>query len=164
MSTACVESSNKSFLAFPINRGVSEDAEALRREVTELVDSFAQSVTIGEYYRQTRQSLFKATMECSRDNWDGYGAKAIDWGSYVNATYFSQLLPTHIPIPEIYVDPEGEVTFEWYAGPRQVFSVSTGPNKELVFAGLFGANKTHGTEYLDDELPETILDNIHRVF
>ena len=82
----------------------------------------------------------------------------------MNALYFSQLLPVNIPIPEIYVDPDGAVTFEWYVGARQVFSVSMGSNNELLYAGLFGANKTHGTEHLDDGLPETILDNIHRVF
>ena len=164
MTTLCTKTDNKSFLAFPINRGVSEDSIALQRQATDIFEGFAQSVTIGEYYRETRQSLAKTTEECSVENWDGYGAKAIDSSSYVNAIYFSQLLPVDIPIPEIYVDPDGEVTFEWYTGPRQVFSVSMGSKNELIYAGLFGANKTHGTEYLDDELPEMILDNIRRVF
>jgi len=164
MTTLCAKPDNKNFLAFPINRGVSEDSIALQKQATDILEDFAQSVTIGEYYRETRQSLAKSTEECSVENWDGYGAKAIDSSSYVNAIYFSQLLPVNIPIPEIYVDPDGEVTFEWYTGPRQVFSVTMGSNNELIYAGLFGANKTHGTECLDDELHETILNNIHRVF
>jgi len=164
MTTLCAKTDNRSFLAFPMNRGVSEDAIALQRQAADILEGFARSVTIGEFYRNTRQSLAKAADECSVENWDGYGAKAVDSSSYVNALYFSQLLPVNIPIPEIYVDPDGAITFEWYVGPRQVFSVSMGSNNELVYAGLFGANKTHGTEHLDDELPETILDNIHRVF
>ena len=163
MTTLCAKTDNKSFLAFPMNRGVSEDAIALQRQATDLLEDFARSVTIGEFYRNTLQSLAKTAAECSVENWDGYGAKAIDGSSYLNAVCFSQLLPVNIPIPEIYVDPDGEVTFEWYTGPRQVFSISMGSSNELIYAGLFGANKTHGTEYLDDELPEMILDNIRRV-
>ena len=164
MITLCAKPDNKSFLAFPMNRGVSEDAIALQEQATDILEDFAQTVTIGEYYRKMRQSLVETANECSFDNWDGYGAKAIDSSSHQNAIYFSQLLPANIPIPEIHVDPDGEVTFEWYTGPRQVFSVTMGSNNELIYAGLFGANKTHGTEYRDDELPETILDNIYRVF
>ena len=161
-TTLCIMPGNKNFLAPPINRGVSEDAKSLQRQFAELLEDFTGSISIGGHLSETRQSLAKATEECSTDNWDSYGAKAIDQNSYASARYFSCLLPTNIPVPKIYVDPDGEVTFEWYAGPRQVFSVSMGSNNELIYAGLFGANKTHGTEYLDDELPGTILDNIRR--
>ena len=164
MITLSAKADNKNFLAFPVNRGVSEGTTKLQEKIDGIVEEIAQSVTISRNYREMRQLLAKATEECSADNWDGYGAKAIDETSYGNAIHFSWLLPLNIPVPEIYIDPDGEVNFEWYVGPRQVFSVSIGSNNELAYAGLFGANKTHGAEYLDDELPGTILDNIRRVF
>ena len=164
MTTLCKEPHNKNLLAFPMNLGVSEDAKGLQKQIADILEDFAQSITIGGHYKETLRLLANITKECSSDNWDAYGAKAIDEASYNNAIYFSRLLPPDVPIPEIYVDPDGEVTFEWYTGPRQVFSVSIGSNNELVYAGLFGVNKTHGVEYLDDELPGTILDNIRRVF
>ncbi|GAI04857.1 unnamed protein product, partial [marine sediment metagenome] len=46
------------------------------------------------------------------DDWDSYGARPIDAKSLLNATLFARLLPMTVPIPEIYVDPDGEIGFE----------------------------------------------------
>ena len=129
----------------------------------EVLSAVFQSQSVASVYRQTTRILYNAIEECSFDDWDGYGAKAIDGLSWKNALWFSQLLPSNVPVPEIYVDSNGEATFEWYIAPRQVFSVTVRGNGELVYAGIFGANKIHGTVHLDDELPEVILGNIYRV-
>ncbi len=152
-----------SSLAFPSNFGVSDDAYAIERKYMEMLRTLIQSQTVARVYRQTTRILHNAIEECSFDDWDGYGAKAIDELAWEKALWFSQLLPTNIPVPDIYVDSDGEATFEWYISPRQVFSVTVRGNGQLVYAGLFGANKAHGTEHLDDELPEVILENIYRV-
>jgi len=150
--------------AFPINLGVSDDASQVEREAQEMWIVLYQSQSAAGVYRQTTRTFHNAVEECNFDNWDGYGAKAIDELSWSKALLFSQLLPTNIPIPDIYVDSDGEATFEWYIAPRQVFSVTVRGNGELVYAGIFGSNKIDGTEHLDDELPQVILENIYRVF
>src|SRR4030042_6147898 len=162
MTTRCPPL-NTSFLAFPCNFGVSPSAGLLERLAKELLDIFDQSITMGQHYKETLKIIDKAIKEHSIDNWDGYGAQAVDTVSCANALWFSRLLPMQVPVPEIYIDPDGEVTFEWYIAPRKVFSVTVRGNKELAYAGLFGANKTHGTESLYDEVPETILEAISRV-
>lgn len=149
--------------AFPSNVGVSEDAYAVERSATDMLHAFVQSQSVAGIYKQTIKNLYRAMEECSSDDWDGYGARAIDVRSWEKALWFSQLLPSNVPVPDIYVDSDGEATFEWYIAPRQVFSVTVRENGELVYAGIFGANKTHGTEHLSDELPEVILENIYRV-
>lgn len=154
---------NTSPFAFPSNLGVSDDAYAVERNAMEMLCALIQSQSVASVYRQTTRVLYNAIEECSFNDWDGYGAKAIDELSWEKALWFSQLLPTNVPVPDIYVDSDGEATFEWYIAPRQVFSVTVRGNGELVYAGIFGANKTHGTEHLDDELPEVILENIYRV-
>jgi hypothetical protein len=73
------------------------------------------------------------------------------------------VLPFGIPEPEVSAEPDGEITFEWFAGPAQVFSVSVGPGNELNYAGLFGAGRTYGTEVFHDEVPEVVLSHIKRV-
>ncbi len=156
--------SNASPIFFRKPWGVSDSAEALQRQSEQLQRDFAQSITFGEHLRETFQNLLKAKEEYSVDNWDGYDAKAIDELSYEKAVLFALLLPSGIPTPEIYVDPDGEVTFEWYEGPRQVFSISIGSNYELSYAGLFGANKTCGIEQFYDDIPDAVLDNVERVF
>ena len=149
--------------AFPSNVGVSDTAYMVHSNATEMMRAFIPSQIIASAFRQTIRSFCNALSESSLDDWDGYGAKAVNERSWEKAISFSLLLPTNIPVPEVYVDSEGEATFEWYIAPRQVFSVTVRKNGELVYAGIFGANKTHGTEYASDELPKVIVDNIYRV-
>jgi len=150
--------------AFPSNLGVSDDASTVEKEGEEMWRFLSQSQSAAGVYRQTARAFHNAIEECNLDNWDGYSARAVDEFSWWKALLFSRLLPTNIPMPDIYVDPDGEATFEWYAAPRQVFSVTVRGNGELVYAGIFGPNRIHGTEHLDDELPEVIVQNIYRVF
>lgn len=164
MTKAYATIDNNYFLAFPRNSGVSEDAHWFKKRMEELQENSAHSLTVSQHYNEARHALTDAIEKCSVDNWDGYGAKRISGASCGNAMRFAQVLPASVPVPELYVDPEGEITFEWYVAPRQVFSVTIGSNNEMVYAGLFGSNDTHGTEYLGDELPDTLLDNIRRVF
>jgi hypothetical protein len=149
--------------AFPSNSGVSDDASAFEREYQKMLNEIFQSQTMAKIHRQTIRIFKVASKESSSDNWDGYGAKAFDVLAWRKALWFSQLLPTDVPVPDIRVDSDGEATFEWYIAPRQVFSVTVRGNGELVFAGIFGASTTHGTEYLDDELPELVLHNLYKV-
>ena len=155
---------NTNPIVFPRNWGVSESANEIQRETEELQKDFSRSITFGEHLSKMLENLFQAKQEHSIDNWDGYGAKAIDEQSCENAIRFVLSLAPDIPTPEIDVEPDGEVVFEWYEGPRQVFSISIGSRNELAYAGLFGANKIYGVEYLYDDIPEVILDNVRRVF
>jgi len=164
MTKAYVPIRSTNPFAFPRNLGVSDDALTGEREAQEMWIVLYQSQSAAGVYRHTTRTFHNAVEECNFDNWDGYGAKAIDELSWSKALLFSQLLPTNVPIPDIYVDSDGEATFEWYIAPRQVFSVTVRGNGELVYAGIFGPNKIHGTEHLDDELPQVILENIDRVF
>jgi len=164
MSKLSCDIRNRNPIAFNKNWGVSESANALQRESYELQTDFARSITYGEHLAKILEGLFKAKYECSVENWDGYNAKAINNNSFQNAIRFALSLPSNIPNPEIYVDPDGEVIFEWYEGRRQVFSISVGGKNELAYAGLYGASKTYGVEPFYDDIPERLLDNINRLY
>nr|MBC8413194.1 hypothetical protein [bacterium] len=69
-------------------------------------------------------------------------------------------LISSIPVPEIIPEPGGEIGLEWSRGTRQVFIASFAGNNEIIYAGLFGTNKTHGTEYFGDSIPSKIMDNL----
>ena len=148
---------------FPQNFG-SESANKIQRETEELQKDFSRSITFGEHLSKMLENLFQAKQEHSIDNWDGYGAKAIDEQSYQNAIRFILSLAPDIPTPEIGVEPDGEVVFEWYGGKRKVFSISMGSKNELTYAGLYGISKTYGVEQFYGNIPDTLLDNISRVF
>ena len=145
-------------LAFPQN------LNEIQRETEELQRNFSRSITFGEYFAEMMERLFEARQEHAINNWDGYGAKAIDEQSYQNAIRFILTLTPDIPAPEIGVEPDGEVVFEWYGGKRKVFSISMGSRNELTYAGLYGVSKTYGVEHFYGNIPDTLLDNISRVF
>lgn len=150
--------------SFVQNNGISESADNVQRASNELRKSFARSITFGDRLTKMLEGLFEAGQKYSVENWDGYAAKAVNEQSYKNAIRFILSLPSDTHIPEIYVDPDGEIAFEWYEGRRQVFSISVGSRNELSYAGLYGAANTYGIEYLYDYIPDTIIENINKVY
>ena len=149
-----------------INRGKSEDAQTIQKSLEEIWENLCTSESLGAPLRKILNSLAEIKEKCSIDNWDGYGAKAIDIRSFKEAERFIRaLLPYEIPIPEANVDPDGEISFEWYEGPNRLFTISIGANGMFNYAGLFGnITKIHGAEYFGDALPKTILEYIQKVF
>lgn len=92
---------------------------------------------------------------CSEENWDGYGAIAINRSAIYAATIFIELLPDNIKIPEIVPEPAGEIGFEWVNGKYATFVASITP-QTITFAGLFGSGKSHGEVKFLNELPSVI--------
>lgn len=162
MNAACIPIGYRNPFFLPPGRGVSETAEILDKIIEKMLKDCSPSVTIDK--DALIQEFGDVFEECSVDNWDGYDAKAISIDSYREAIRFARSLPTMTPLPEIAVDPDGEVALEWYEGPRKVFTVSIGSRNEITYAGLFGFNKVNGTECFYDEIPKAILDNLDRLF
>ena len=146
-----------------VDQGVSDDAKKLVELFDDALD-FTRSVSLGERLRQMVTALREAYEEASSEGWDGYGGRAGEPLSYIQALSFLSALPSTAPLPEVAVDPDGEIEFEWYRGPRWIFTVSIGRTGTLSYAGLFGGNKTHGVEQFVEGLPETIAQNLRRVF
>lgn len=146
------------------NLGVSESARIIQIESYKVGTSLAQTITFGEHLLRLIEGLLQAESMYSEDNWDGYEAKGINRESRQNAFNFALSLPSTIPTPEIYVDPDGEVAFEWYEDKRKVFSISFGSKNKISYAGTYGFNKTYGVEYFCDDMPEVILRNINRLY
>lgn len=161
MNAACITISYNNPFFPPTGRGVSETAGKLVEIEENILRDCSHSVILDK--DTLLQEINEVFEECSVDNWDGYDAKAIDYDSFIEAIRFARSLPTTIPLPETAVDTDGEVSFEWYKGPRRVFTISIGSRNEIIYAGLFGFNKVNGTEYFYDEIPKTILDNLDRL-
>ncbi|MBI1902176.1 MAG: hypothetical protein HYS13_13835 [Planctomycetia bacterium] len=78
--------------------------------------------------------------------------------------FLTEALPLGFPAPSIGAEPDGDLTLEWHCSPRRTLSVSVSPEGDLDYAGLFGPNRTYGTEVFYGEVPETILRLIRRVY
>ena len=121
------------------------------------------SISLSATRQSSLDELYETVEACCSADWDGYGAAPVAFETYRNAEQFVHALPNGMPQPQVSIDPDGEISFEWYAAPNRVFSVSVGPDNELAYAGLFGASRTYGTEVFFDEVPEVILQNIKRL-
>ena len=111
-------------------------------------------------------SLLTAAADSGLQDWDGYGAAPADASSVHHATLLlREVLLVVSEIPQVTIDPDGEVAFEWRHNRHRVFSVSVGPRGELTYAGLFDGSNVHGVETrMVDGLPREIRAGIQRVF
>jgi hypothetical protein len=146
-----------------VSYAVSIDAIKVQETLHEVMINLRSSFYLGKSLSDAIDALLKISQECKFDNWDGYGAKALSEEVFAEARCFIENLPLTAPPPELSIDPDGEIVFEWYAAPRKVFSVSVGVDR-LTYAGLFGSSTIHGTEPFDNDIPKTILDNLYRVY
>lgn len=144
------------------HRALSDEAGDLCRLFRDATE-FSGSIAFGEPKRAAREDLLSAYIAAQVEDWDNEGARRAEPSTFIYADQFLRLLPSSGFLPEITVDRDGEILFEWDQGPRQVFSVSIGRDGTLTFAGLFGHNKIHGTEHLSEALPSVIAECLERV-
>jgi hypothetical protein len=162
MSTAIPCTDWNSISNFP-SIGFGPDFEGLKRFYDEEISKWRNTETLGRL-DEVLQSLDELCKECSEEGWDGYDALPIDGDVCDEAKRLIRGLPINLPMPEIIPEPNGEIGLEWSRGNRLVFVASVSGKNEIVYAGLFGMNKTHGIEYLGDTLPSVIIENLRRLY
>ena len=132
----------------------------ISESITNVISQMRQSET----FRRLPNSLSEVYRECSRADWDGYGALAITSNTYQEARSVINALPLSMPLPDIVAEPTGEIGFEWRKGKGYIFVVSVGGKYQMTYAGLFGGNSVHGSEYFDRTLPLTVIQHIMRLY
>ena len=142
-----------------VDRGMSDTAKLVRELLVEASDVSA-SIVLGASRDEALESLLDAYAEASEDNWDGEASAAADPSSFEYANSFLAMLPSATLPPEGSVDPDGEMSLEWYRGPRSVFSISFGRDGTLTYAGLLGASVSHGSKPFSDSIPQIIATHL----
>ena len=54
-------------------------------------------------------------------------------------------------------DADGEIALDWIFGERKALTVSIGPTGRCTFAWMLGQRTYLGIDWIDDEIPETIV-------
>lgn len=101
--------------------------------------------------------------QCKLPDWDGQGARPVSEESCHAACVFISALPLGAVVPSVGVEPDGEMTLEWYHSPRKTLSISFSKKGEVHYAALLGASKAYGTEPFFGEIPKIIMDIVARV-
>jgi len=109
-------------------------------------------------------SLLEVYKKCSSAGWDGYGAVALTPDAYEEAKRIIDLLPSSIQMPEIVAEPTGEIGFEWRGRPGRIFVMAVNGRHRITYAGIFGGNKTHGSEHFEETLPSVVIEHLRRLY
>ena len=111
-------------------------------------------------------SLRTVAADSAVPDWDGYGAEPVNGASVRHAALLlREVLLIQPTIPQVTIDPDGEVAFEWRRNRHRLFSVSVGPRGELTYAGLFDGSSVHGVETrMVDGIPREVRAGIQRVY
>ena len=144
-------------------RGASATARYVAAQGEKGRRSLQESFYFGLAGKGVFDDLFAAAEECSAPNWDGQGAAPVAQETYRIAYQFSEALPLGTPAPSVGVEPDGQLTLEWYCSPRRTLSVSISPEGDLHYAALLGPSKTYGTEPFFGSVPKPIIELISRV-
>jgi len=76
------------------------------------------------------------------------------------AQFFLRNLPTIAKDPDVGVDPNGDLTLEWYAGPDHVLSISIAPSGLVVYAYANARRRESGCDDIAHGLPANLLELI----
>jgi hypothetical protein len=108
--------------------------------------------------------LLCAAAETASDEWQAQGGAAARFETFGQALAFLMTLPLNLPRPEIMAEQNGDITFEWYAGPRRVLSAILGPRPALAYAALIDASTARGTEPFLGRFPQILSDLLTRIY
>ncbi len=80
-----------------------------------------------------------------------------------NALALLEALPSGIVAPEIVIEEDGEIGFDWQESRRRALSVSIGPSGMIGYSALVGSEPIYGKAPFSGELPETVAHLLRRV-
>lgn len=145
--------------------GASDDAARIASQFREFFGRFVQSATGSERILEPRQAIIDLVARCGRDNWNGEGAERITEMAAWRAIELLVALPSYLPVPDIFPDPSGAISFEWYRRPKHRLVLSIYGNGSVEFAGLLGVgNEVYGEARMAAGLPEIIRSNLRQLF
>ena len=92
------------------------------------------------------------------------GTEVKDTPVLMVAQRFLLALPSSTPAPELAIDADGDVVFDWAGSGGRMLSVALRADGMLFYAGrLSSTDRDHGTKQFVDAIPSQILDLAHQV-
>jgi hypothetical protein len=83
---------------------------------------------------------------------------------FLLAQRFLLTLPSYIPSPELALDTDGEVLFDWQGSGDRLLSVALRDDGRVSYAARISANdRDHGTKQFVDTIPDHLIDLVHQV-
>lgn len=142
-------------------RGFSPTAEYLQSWERDIRQRQRNTVTFSR--QPATEAVLEAFEQCSESDWDGEGAMAVEFDTYLTAVRLIEALPCGLPSPSVCAEPDGQINLEWFKHPRCVVSASVSHDGVIYWAALVGVNKQRGASHFIDDFPPEISQSIARV-
>jgi len=83
---------------------------------------------------------------------------------FLMAQRFLLALPTHMPPPELAMDADGEISFDWQGPAGRCFTATLREDGRLSYSARISAvDKDYGTKQFSDAIPEKVIELVQRV-
>ena len=143
---------------------VYDEAVVIREKALGMSRHVESSWALFDSKEDALTRLYELAAECAEADWDGYDAEAVSQSAVEHSAYFIRRLPEDLPLPEISVEPDGEIALDWSPTPTQTFSVSIGTANRMACAWVNGTEHGHAVAYSNNgEIPSRILQEIQRI-
>lgn len=101
-------------------------------------------------------------LECSGQDWDGYGAKPVSQDSVCLVRKFLKMLPDDISYPNLEPEPNGALSMTWIKRGYHL-GISIDEKKQI----FWGSTSPHGYIYGDakfaEEIPEEVMTILYTI-
>jgi len=84
--------------------------------------------------------------------------------TFVRALKLLDTIPSGFPVPEIGLDPDGEVAVDWIRRDRTTVSVSVGPEGDPTYAAGLADGTAYGYVRWADRFPGALRDLLRRLY
>ncbi len=84
--------------------------------------------------------------------------------TFARARKLLDTIPSGFPVPDISLDPDGEVAFDWIRADRTMVSVSIGPERDPSYAAGLADSTAHGFVRWADTFPDALRDLLRRLY
>jgi hypothetical protein len=133
-----------------IDSAVSDTAKELRSNVQLAIDPPGTSRQVRR--AEMKRTLWSDVLEFIRKSDDSTAINRLLSTVIWSEQFIDAELAT-LSAPDIAVDADGEVLFEWLRGPREVLTVSIGPAGVVNFASLASGARFHGVTRIGTRAP-----------
>lgn len=145
------------------DHGMSDEADALRRCFAAANTGDTRVGGRARFRESCLESLKAAVAEAQVLGWDGHDARPVNGNAFTQAVRFLEYLPPETPLPEIGVDPDGDIAVDWSPGVGRVVSLRISGDGTIYYAGLDHEARFHGSELLREGVPRAVWQAIERV-
>ncbi len=136
------------------DRALGADAFSIGAALTEIS---ARSTSLSDTYPQWDEAIVKA-VEDARLEGRAALPEAMSAGSALLGA-----LPLGTPAPEVVVESDGQIGFDWDLDRRRTLSLNVGRGGMLGYSALIGVESTYGRIQFDGSLDRRIADLLRAV-